>query len=673
MTIGSPPVKMPIDLVLSRLDAVRLNGGGWTARCPARGHGRRRGDRNPSLSVDVGGDGRVLLNCHAGCSIDSVVNALGLKTADLFSGRRTRTLRETVFDVRNAEGIVVARHIRRDKPDGSKSYLWRTSDDRLGLSGIPVSDLPLFGIELVSRLANSVMPIVTEGEKAAAALVGIGWPAVGTVTGASGTPSVESLRPLARFTGVLLWPDNDDQGRQHMSRIAGILRDLGVEARWIHWKQAELKGDAADFVDRGGRDAALVALIEAAGRSENSELREPAVDEHVGVLMSDVRAEVVNWLWQDRVPLGKVTILDGDPGLGKSTLMLDIAARVTRGLPMPNGAAQSAGGVVILTAEDGLGDTVRPRLEASGADLSRIKAIPVVRGTDGAERQPELPTDLNSIERAIADVDARLVIVDPLMAYLSGRTDSHRDQDVRRAMAPLAAMAERTGVAVVVIRHLNKTAGGHPIYRGGGSIGIIGAARSALLVAKDPEDDQLRVIASVKSNLGPAPDSLRYRMAGTATTVTIEWLGSSPFTATALLAAPPMGDQRTALDEAKNFLRELLKNGQLPVKRVQAQAREAGISEMTLRRARQAIGITVAKEGFTSGKWVWRLEDDHLLPKVINVHEDPLHPPDDHLQSTERAVIPCPECGGKPYTVGPDGYPWRSCHNCGHTWNPTAN
>ncbi|MDP6582331.1 MAG: AAA family ATPase, partial [Vicinamibacterales bacterium] len=230
--------------------------------------------------------------------------------------------------------------------------------------------------------------------------------------------------------------------------------------------------------------------------ANESDIDHPAV----GVLLSDVTPERVEWLWLGRIPSGKVTLIDGDPGLGKSALTTDLAARVSTGRPMPDGEPCEAGGVVILTAEDALADTVRPRLDAAGANSTRIIAVPTV-GTGEDEHMPSVPGDLGAIEVAIQRVDARLVIIDPLMAYLGGEVNSHRDQDVRRALAPIAQLAERTGVAVLIIRHLNKDQGGKAIYRGGGSIGISGAARSVLLVAEDPDDLDRRILVPVKANL----------------------------------------------------------------------------------------------------------------------------------------------------------------------------
>jgi len=332
-----------------------------------------------------------------------------------------------------------------------------------------------------------------------------------------------------------------------------------------------------------------------------------------GVLVNlrDVVPRKVRWLWPARVPLGKVTQFDGDPDLGKSTVLLDLAARVTTARPMPDGARGDFGGargVVVLSAEDDPADTIRPRLDAAGADVERVVVLLGVRDARGL-RGPTI-ADLDALRQAVRAVDAVLVIVDPLMAHLPDARDAHRDQDVRRALAPLAAFAAETGAAVAAVRHLNKNggvAGSAPLYRGAGSIGIIGAARAGLLVAADPDDPtgERRVLAVVKSNLAAKAPSLAYRLVPTAGAVRVAWEGPTPHTAAALLAAAVSAEDRPALDEATAFLREALASGPRPAAEVKIAAKEAGIAERTLERARLRAGILTRKEGFAGAPWVW--------------------------------------------------------------------
>jgi hypothetical protein len=218
-----------------------------------------------------------------------------------------------------------------------------------------------------------------------------------------------------------------------------------------------------------------------------------------------------------------------------------------------------AAGVVIVSGEDGVADTILPRINAAGGDPSKIVVLSTVPDRDSRERFLSLPEDIPHVKRAIARVGAKLVIFDPLMAFLSANLDAHRDHHVRRVLAELAALAEDTGAAVVVVRHLNKGSGTNPLYRGGGSIGIVGAARSAFLVAKHPEDDQRRVLASQKNNLAEAPPSLAFALAEASNgAVRVEWKGETPLNANALLAAPVSEEERHEMMALRDAVTELL-------------------------------------------------------------------------------------------------------------------
>ena len=206
------------------------------------------------------------------------------------------------------------------------------------------------------------------------------------------------------------------------------------------------------------------------------------------VRLADVQPERIEWLWPGYLPLGKVVVLDGDPGVGKSTVCLDVAARVSTGSPMPDGSPGTKGAVMVLSAEDGLADTIRPRLDAAQADPAQV--ITVTQIGEGPEARPvSIPGDLRVIEAVIAEHEVKLVIVDVLMAYLAGEVNAHRDQDIRRALHVLSGVAERRGCCVIILRHLNKSGGANALYRGGGSIGIVGAARAAFMCGRDPDDE----------------------------------------------------------------------------------------------------------------------------------------------------------------------------------------
>jgi hypothetical protein len=333
----------------------------------------------------------------------------------------------------------------------------------------------------------------------------------------------------------------------------------------------------------------------------------------VTVRLADVVPERVSWLWPARLPIGKLVVLDGDPAVGKSTLAVDWAARVTTGHAWPDGAACPRGAVLLLSAEDGLADTIRPRLDAADGDATKMHALTEIRYVDdqGASKtRPTTLADLEHIERAVMSTGAVLVVVDVLMAFLPGRVDAHRDQDVRGVLAGLAAMAERTSCVVLLLRHLNKAAGGSALYRGGGSIGIIGAARVGMLAAIDPDDETRRVLAGLKCNLAALPDALTYQLVDSPDhgCARVQWLGTSSHSAGALLALRGDEDERTERDEAADWLTSYLTDngGEMPAKDVLKAARGDGMAERTLRRARDRAGITSERRGFGQGA-VWSL------------------------------------------------------------------
>jgi hypothetical protein len=314
---------------------------------------------------------------------------------------------------------------------------------------------------------------------------------------------------------------------------------------------------------------------------------------------ADLETRPVAWLWPGWVPLGKLTLLDGDPGLGKSTVLLDLAARVSQRGVMPDGAQGLRGNVVILSAEDGAEDTIGPRLAAAGAALDRVHDLSYVLDR-GEPRCPEIPRDLPLLESKLAEVDARLLIIDPLAAFLCG-SDANKDQEIRRVLYRLSRVAERRRCAVLSVRHLNKGTGGKALYRGNMSIGVIGHARAGLLVAPDPDDDAGRVLAVTKCNLAARPASLRFTLAAAGPACRVVWNGTSAYQADQLVQRPPSAAEKEAREEARTkqqlaeeLLRLLLAEGPVAVKRAKAEAASAGISARVLERAARALRVKVS-------------------------------------------------------------------------------
>jgi putative DNA primase/helicase len=335
------------------------------------------------------------------------------------------------------------------------------------------------------------------------------------------------------------------------------------------------------------------------------------------VRLADVVAAPVQWLWEGRIAVGKTTMLAGDPGLGKSFLTLDMAARISTGMPWPDCPTlpNPAGGVVLLNCEDDLADTIRPRLDRMGADCTRITALAGVRTISGetgqmVERAFSLDRDVPRLEAAIrATPGCRLVIIDPITAYL-GDADSHKNAEVRALLAPLGDLAARCGVAVVCVSHLNKGGGGAAIYRTMGSLAFVAAARAAWAVVKDRDDPagNRRLVLPVKNNLGPDNTGLAYRLIDGA----VEW-EPDPITMTADDALASSGDGTPGPEPARRthavaWLRELLADGEMEVEEIRREAGHAGFAWRMLQRAAGELGVCRQRTAF-GGPLTWRLAE----------------------------------------------------------------
>jgi hypothetical protein len=327
-----------------------------------------------------------------------------------------------------------------------------------------------------------------------------------------------------------------------------------------------------------------------------------------------VQPEEVSFLWKPYLPLRKVTLLDGDPDIGKTFLALAIAAAITRGWPLPGedgvprGTREPAN-VLYMTAEDGLADTLRPRLDAMGGDPSRFHVADGWRSEDGQTGDLITLKDLDVLEDALLRVKPSLFALDPLFAYLGTNVDAYRPNETRPIMTRLMRLAEFFDCAVIAIRHLRKAEAVKAIYRGLGSIDFTAAVRSILFVGEDPEQKGRRVMAHAKSNLAAKGASLAYEVTPEGC---FRWAGLSGLSAEDL-ASPQAEDPRPQRAKATDFLRSTLAEGRVRQPHVEELAKEAGISTTTLKRAKSDLGVIsehVGDKGQSGGgEWYWRLPD----------------------------------------------------------------
>ncbi len=309
------------------------------------------------------------------------------------------------------------------------------------------------------------------------------------------------------------------------------------------------------------------------------------------ICMEDIEAKEVDWLWYPYIPYGKLTIIQGDPGEGKTTMVLQIVALFTKGEKLPcDDREQKPANVIYQTAEDGLADTVKPRLMAAGADCSRVLVID--------ECCNSLSMTDGRLEQAIKETGAKLLILDPIQAYLGAGVDMHRANEIRPVMKQLGDIAEKYGCAIILIGHMNKANGCKSAYRELGSIDFQATARSVLIVGRIKDDPSLRIMAHDKSSLAPEGKSVAFRMDKERG---FHWKGQCDISVDELLSGDLKGQK---LRTAKTFLASMLEDGNRPQKEIETAAHEQGIKTKTLRNAKQEMEVGSKKIG---NQWYWYL------------------------------------------------------------------
>jgi hypothetical protein len=445
--------------------------------------------------------------------------------------------------------------------------------------------------------------------------------------------------------------------KAHARRVREVARHREVERLGRVLQQAALDGDDDTLAKAAAELTTLTAGHEGAGS--------------VTVNLDRVSVERVTWLWPAWLPRGKLVMLDGDPGKGKSTLLLDIIARLTTGTPFPDEGSRERGTpqtCVLLTAEDDLADTVVPRLLAAGANLSRVVSVNGVR-VEGGARPLMIPEDVPTLARIMREERAALVAIDPIAAFFGPDVNPWKDTDVRRALRPLAMIAAETSAAVVMIRHLVKGKRESALHKGGGSIAFAAAARAVHLVGDDPDAEGVRVLAPVKSNLAPMPPALRFQLAPVTQheCARVAWLGASQHRADHLISDADQREQASARAEATEWLADQLTSGPVPVASVQRAAERDGHAWSTLKRAKNRLNVRAIKAG--KGGWSWELPPKETTPSVETLgplgplgplgqeQEDQGSQGDQESQEGDLAPLPSQADGnGRP--------DWRTCPRC---------
>ena len=311
------------------------------------------------------------------------------------------------------------------------------------------------------------------------------------------------------------------------------------------------------------------------------------------IKMSEIQSQEVSWLWYPFIPYGKLTIVQGDPGDGKTTLILNIAAKLSKGEGLDSEMKLSEPvNVIYQSAEDGLADTVKPRLELAGADCERILVID--------EKEKSLSMVDERLERAIVQTKARMLILDPIQAYLGGGMDMNRANEARDMTKKLGALAEKYQCAIVLIGHMNKAAGNKAAYRGMGSIDFFAVARSVLLVGRVEGEPNIRAVVQIKNNLAAFGHPKAFALSEDG----FQWFGDYEITADEVLGG--IAPKANKMEQAKRLLRELaLTSDAIQSNEIFDMADEQGISKRTLENAKRELGIRARK---INNSWYWELD-----------------------------------------------------------------
>ena len=404
--------------------------------------------------------------------------------------------------------------------------------------------------------------------------------------GVSGKALRQFLSERPDVERVFLCLDADKAGEDACKRLAALLPDTVSVTR--------IQPSMKDW------NEVLVHRAEIPNRNyfKRIVLKEPSKPETVKIIrMSDVELTPVEWLWKPYLPFGKLSVLQGNPGEGKTYFAMHLAAACTNGKLLPNMERMEPFNVIYQTAEDGLGDTVKPRLIEAGADLDRVLVI------DDSEVQLTLSDE--RIEKAIVENNARLVIIDPIQAYLGADVDMNRANEVRPIFMRLGQVAQRTGCAILLIGHLNKAAGMQSLQRGLGSIDIAAAVRSVMFIGKLKHDPTMRILTHEKSSLAPPGASLAFSLGDEGG---FRWVGEYDITADEMLSGiEPQRETKT--QQAKDLICALLAGGkQVLSEDIDKAALERGIPGRTVRDAKRELGDALKSKIVEGRKKVFWME-----------------------------------------------------------------
>ena len=551
------------------------------------------------------------------------MNAVFLETQQCAARRLSAQMLKSGYapaglhEYRDADGNPSFWRIRLKHPDTGDKWIRPMHWDGVGfvVGQPPKPDTGSVLYRLPELLADTAAAVwIAEGETCADALAKVGR--LATTSGSSASAEGADWSPL-KGRSVIVWPDHDGAGGKYGDAVATKLRALGCVVQRVDAAALGLpdKGDCVDWLHEHSADELdalpMVATIPTQPDKCGNGL--PRVILHRG---SDVEPAAVDWLWDGWLAAGKLHLIGGAPGTGKTTIATALAATVTIGGQWPDGTRAEAGDVVIWSGEDDNADTLNPRLRAAGADMRRVHVVGGVF-EDGQTYPFDPARDMDALRDALLTIpNVRMIVIDPVVSAVSG--DSHKNAEVRRGLQPLVDLAGELRCALLGITHFSKgTSGRDPVERITGSLAFGALARLVMVAAKqDAEGDrpERRVLLRAKSNIGPDGGGFIYSLEqgplegypGIVASRTL-WGEVVEGSARELLAeAETVDGDRSATDEAMDWLRVTLESASMPAGEVLKLAKLSGLSEKALRTARERLGIKPKREGFGPGsivKW----------------------------------------------------------------------
>ena len=617
---------MHLNDIVSRFQSPKPNGNNsFMVRCPCHN------DSTQSLSISEK-NGKILLNCFAGCRTEDILHSAGLEMKDLFADKPSFTTpKPPNVEYIYSDKLKKIRYYLFKNGQWKKSFYWQHKDE----NGQWQKDkgnckVPLYKQDLLSDVPPEETVYIVEGEKDCDTMTDkLHFRAVSAPNGATATKGGtknkwnSDYNSLFNNLNVAIIPDNDEVGRAYAETIANELLPVAKSVKIVdlcnEWENLKDKGDITDIYEseqpRDNKTIAEIVSFKLSVLTDCTKPYERKVDMSKYIQLSSVESKSTDWLWYPYIPLGKITLMTADPGTGKTFLALYLAAQVSTGRPFYGESVYTAPqNVVYQTAEDGIADTIKPRLEPMRPNFENIYIF--------NEESESLSLSDDKIEQIMKDLHPALMIFDPLQAYLGADVDMHRANEVRPILGRIGHLAERYNCAVVFIMHNSKMSQNSALHRALGSIDIPAVARSMLILGKDPENFNRKIICHEKSSLAPNGKSILFEVDTSKGGVL--FCGYSDLKADDILNVRTTTRNKASVkkDEVCDKLLELFgEKDFIKITNIKELCEKLGCKQSTLYSAKDELEILSYSSGYSQNKCTYWLMPDVDIEKFKTEHK----------------------------------------------------